>query len=99
MMLLGHCWNGLRLAINRGRLWLHESDAFVELTQAGANLFAQGWPNFPAAEAHCRAMDPRFQSDRRLRSTRISNRRQPSSVAVASAYHTNRSSLAKGAAW
>ena len=36
------CWNGSRLAINRGRLWLHESGTFVELTQAGADLFAQG---------------------------------------------------------
>jgi hypothetical protein len=31
---------GLRLAIERGRLWKHESGTYVKFTQAGAELFA-----------------------------------------------------------
>jgi hypothetical protein len=31
---------GLRLAIERGWLWIHESGTYVKLTQAGADLFA-----------------------------------------------------------
>jgi hypothetical protein len=31
---------GLKLAIERGWLWLHESGTYVRLTQAGADLFA-----------------------------------------------------------
>jgi hypothetical protein len=31
---------GLKLAIDRGWLWLHESGTYVKLTQAGAELFA-----------------------------------------------------------
>jgi hypothetical protein len=31
---------GLKLAIERGWLWKHESGTFVKLTQAGADLFA-----------------------------------------------------------
>jgi hypothetical protein len=30
----------LRLAIDRGWLWKHESGTYVKLTQAGADLFA-----------------------------------------------------------
>jgi hypothetical protein len=30
---------GLRLAIDRGWLWLHESGTYVKLTQAGADPF------------------------------------------------------------
>jgi hypothetical protein len=31
---------GLKLAIDRGWLWLHESGTYVKFTQEGANLFA-----------------------------------------------------------
>jgi len=31
---------GLKLAIERGWLWLHESGTYVKFTEAGANLFA-----------------------------------------------------------
>jgi hypothetical protein len=31
---------GLRLAIERGWLWLHESGTYVKFTQIGAELFA-----------------------------------------------------------
>jgi hypothetical protein len=31
---------GLKLAIDRGWLWLHESDTYVKLTESGADLFA-----------------------------------------------------------
>jgi len=31
---------GLKLAIERGWLWLHESGTYVTFTQAGAELFA-----------------------------------------------------------
>jgi hypothetical protein len=31
---------GLKLAIERGWLWLHESGTYVRSTQAGAELFA-----------------------------------------------------------
>lgn len=31
---------GLRLAIERGWLWLHESGTYVRFTQSGAELFA-----------------------------------------------------------
>ena len=31
---------GLRLAIERGLLWKHESGAYVKFTQAGAEMFA-----------------------------------------------------------
>jgi hypothetical protein len=31
---------GLKLAIDRGWLWLHESGTYVRFTQAGAELFA-----------------------------------------------------------
>jgi hypothetical protein len=31
---------GLKLAIERGWLWMHESGTFVRLTEAGAQLFA-----------------------------------------------------------
>jgi hypothetical protein len=31
---------GLKLAIERGWLWKHESSTYVKLTQAGADLFA-----------------------------------------------------------
>jgi hypothetical protein len=31
---------GLKLAIDRGWLWLHESGTYVKFTQAGAELFA-----------------------------------------------------------
>jgi hypothetical protein len=31
---------GLKLAIERGWLWLHESGTYVRFTQAGAELFA-----------------------------------------------------------
>jgi hypothetical protein len=31
---------GLKLAIERGWLWLHESGTHVKFTQAGAELFA-----------------------------------------------------------
>ena len=31
---------GLKLAIERGWLWLHESGTYVNLTDAGAALFA-----------------------------------------------------------
>jgi hypothetical protein len=31
---------GLKLAIERGRLWKHESGTYERLTQAGANLLA-----------------------------------------------------------
>jgi hypothetical protein len=31
---------GLKLAIERGWLWLHESGTYVKFTQAGAELFA-----------------------------------------------------------
>ena len=31
---------GLKLAIARGWLWLHESGTYVKFTQAGAELFA-----------------------------------------------------------
>jgi hypothetical protein len=31
---------GLKLAMERGWLWLHESSAYVKLTQSGADLFA-----------------------------------------------------------
>jgi hypothetical protein len=31
---------GLKLAIDRGWLWKHESGTYVKLTQAGADLFA-----------------------------------------------------------
>jgi hypothetical protein len=31
---------GLKLAIDRGWLWLHESGTYVKLTQVGADLFA-----------------------------------------------------------
>jgi hypothetical protein len=31
---------GLKLAIDRGWLWLHESGTYVEFTEAGADLFA-----------------------------------------------------------
>jgi hypothetical protein len=31
---------GLKLAIDRDWLWLHESGTYVKLTQAGADLFA-----------------------------------------------------------
>jgi hypothetical protein len=31
---------GVKLAIERGWLWLHESGAFVKFTDAGAALFA-----------------------------------------------------------
>ena len=30
---------GLKLAIERGRLWLHESGTYVKFTPAGAELF------------------------------------------------------------
>jgi hypothetical protein len=30
---------GLKLAIERGWLWMHESGTYVKLTQAGADLF------------------------------------------------------------
>jgi len=30
---------GLKLAIERGRLWMHESGTYVKLTPAGAELF------------------------------------------------------------
>ncbi len=30
---------GLKLAIDRGWLWLHESGTYVKFTQAGADLF------------------------------------------------------------
>jgi hypothetical protein len=32
---------GLKLAIERGWLWKHESGTYVKLTQSGADLFAQ----------------------------------------------------------
>jgi hypothetical protein len=31
---------GLKLAVERGWLWLHESGTYVKFTQAGAELFA-----------------------------------------------------------
>ena len=31
---------GLRLAIERGWLWMHESGTYVKLTEAGAAMFA-----------------------------------------------------------
>jgi hypothetical protein len=31
---------GVKLAIERGWLWLHESGTYIKLTQAGADLFA-----------------------------------------------------------
>ena len=31
---------GLKLAIDRGWLWLHESGTYVKFTQVGAELFA-----------------------------------------------------------
>jgi hypothetical protein len=31
---------GLKLAIERGWLWLHESGTYVKFTQAAADLFA-----------------------------------------------------------
>jgi hypothetical protein len=31
---------GLKLAIDRGWLWMHESGTYVKFTQAGAELFA-----------------------------------------------------------
>jgi len=31
---------GLKLAIERGWLWMHESGTYVKLTPAGAELFA-----------------------------------------------------------
>ena len=31
---------GLKLAIERGWLWMHESGTYVKFTQAGAELFA-----------------------------------------------------------
>ncbi len=31
---------GLKLALERGWLWMHESGTYVKLTQAGADLFA-----------------------------------------------------------
>jgi hypothetical protein len=31
---------GLKLAIERGRLWLHESGTYVKLTETSATLFA-----------------------------------------------------------
>jgi hypothetical protein len=31
---------GLKLAIERGCFWLHESGTYVRFTQAGAELFA-----------------------------------------------------------
>jgi hypothetical protein len=31
---------GLKLAIERGWFWLHESGTYVKMTQAGADLFA-----------------------------------------------------------
>jgi hypothetical protein len=31
---------GLKLAIERGWLWLHESGTYVKLTESGAALFA-----------------------------------------------------------
>jgi hypothetical protein len=31
---------GLKLAIERGLLWMHESGTYVKFTQAGAELFA-----------------------------------------------------------
>jgi hypothetical protein len=31
---------GLRLAIERGRLWLHESGTYMKFTETGADLFA-----------------------------------------------------------
>jgi hypothetical protein len=31
---------GMRLAIERGWLWMHESGTYVKFTQAGADLFA-----------------------------------------------------------
>jgi hypothetical protein len=34
------CGAGLKLAIDRGWLWLHESGTYVKLTQSGADLFA-----------------------------------------------------------
>jgi hypothetical protein len=38
---------GLKLAIERGWLWLHESGTYVKTTQAGADLFAR--PRAPDA--------------------------------------------------
>jgi hypothetical protein len=35
-----HCPTGMKLAIERGWLWLHESGTFVKFTDAGAALFA-----------------------------------------------------------
>ena len=34
------CGAGLKLAIERGWLWKHESGTYVKLTQTGADLFA-----------------------------------------------------------
>ena len=34
------CGAGLKLAIERGWLWMHESGSYVKLTDAGAALFA-----------------------------------------------------------
>jgi hypothetical protein len=31
---------GMKLAIERGLLWMHESGTFVKFTQAGAEMFA-----------------------------------------------------------
>ena len=31
---------GLKLAIERGRLWLHESGTYVKFARAGAEIFA-----------------------------------------------------------
>jgi hypothetical protein len=34
------CGAGLKLAIERGWLWMHESGTYVKITQVGADLFA-----------------------------------------------------------
>ena len=38
--LTGQYGAGLKLAIARGWLWLHESGTYVKFTQAGSELFA-----------------------------------------------------------
>jgi hypothetical protein len=36
----GECGAGLKLAVERGWLWLRESGTYVKMTHAGADLFA-----------------------------------------------------------
>jgi hypothetical protein len=56
---------GLKLAIERGWLWMHESGTYVKLTQAGADLFA------PGGHPSHRAFRVRASSVRCRKTTRI----------------------------